>query len=601
MAWDENHDELYVAITHVGASTTQPHTDRTNWRPVGLVPYTTQPNLSLQSGADGFPGWKTAEGPVGGYIRTNAVGKYGIDWPKVAQTSGFDPANATTLAGPWVSNQGIAGVGAGEWGYNGGRLIISETANGATFPTKDIIIGSIIRISDPSDATRYTDFIVTDAPRVLDTPTGKLVAIRAPQHGSGPGGNTIAWDNSAKPTSTSPGNNVQMLVDIAPPAFIPDAMWVVAEDTVVPANVPGIGGMPAHKGDIVQMIDTDGDALVDSYQILSSGHSVWEQLSTQALDPNAKIGDVFFNIDTHAIGTIIDDTANPGTLIRGPVLDEPMIRQWITESSLFEGTVGDIGTTLAHTPATTRSPADATNKGHTYIAAEAFTTVATGPIPAGWQVEPGDSIISDGTNWEIIAGGGLTQQQADGSICAGFRTSRTSSRSRRPTVRCSPPRMPVRRGPRRVAGLPDRSGDGDQRRHPRRDRRQHAILRAARRHPRTRRDLRQHGRHEVVDVVRAHLCRSSVGRTWQCGWRRRGTHRRFPGREHRRDDPARLDEVPRVRHQHRNRRQPAGHVASVGDVAEVPGHADLVRGHDQQVPHRHASQRRRPPVRPAGR
>ena len=41
MAWDENHDELYVAITHVGASTTLPHTDRTNWRPVGLVPYTT--------------------------------------------------------------------------------------------------------------------------------------------------------------------------------------------------------------------------------------------------------------------------------------------------------------------------------------------------------------------------------------------------------------------------------------------------------------------------------------------------------------------------------------------------------------------------------
>ena len=237
------------------------------------------------------------------------MGKYGIDWPKVAQTSGFDPANATTLTGPWASNAGIAGVGTGEWGYSAGRLIFSETAGGATFPTGDVIIGSIVRIFDPGDSTRYTDFIVTDPPRVIDAPTGRLVALRAPQHGSGPGGNVIEWNNAVKPTSTVAGNDVNMMVDIAPPAFIPDAMWVVAEDTVVPANVPGIGGMPAHKGDIVQMIDTDGDALVDSYQILSSGHEVWEQLSTQPLDANAKEGDVFFNTDTHGIGTITKTTA----------------------------------------------------------------------------------------------------------------------------------------------------------------------------------------------------------------------------------------------------------------------------------------------------
>ena len=361
---------------------------------------------------------------------------------------------------------------------------------------------------------------------MLDTPAGKLVALRAPQHGSGPGGNVIEWNNAVKPTSTAAGHTVNMMVDIAPPAFIPDAMWVVAEDTVVPANVPGIGGMPAHKGDIVQMIDTDGDALVDSYQILSSGHSVWEQLSTQALDPNAKDGDVFFETDTHAVGTVVETTApsydptlpatkvlwtaaeigaawagadsvfvgaeappngvgassslygfvtqggasqastvghtlktggpyttlidhlvpvgylppadtlaidydpttgiarfvdengplpdwNPttgpnaanlhqdgqggtlsgyqvaplipaGTLTRGPVLNERMIREWIIQSSLFEGTVGDIGTSLAHSVGyDTLVAASAANKGHTYIAAEAFTTVAGHELPAG--------------------------------------------------------------------------------------------------------------------------------------------------------------------------------------------------------------------------
>ena len=39
LAWDPNHDELFVAITDVGQTSTVPWQDRTNWRPVGIVPY----------------------------------------------------------------------------------------------------------------------------------------------------------------------------------------------------------------------------------------------------------------------------------------------------------------------------------------------------------------------------------------------------------------------------------------------------------------------------------------------------------------------------------------------------------------------------------
>ena len=103
-----------------------------------------------------------------------------------------------------------------------------------------------------------------------------------------------------------------------------------------------------------------------------------------------------------------------GTLTRGPVLNERMIRQWITESSLFEGTISDIGNPSTHTTDYDQIPAASpANKGHTYLAAEAFTTVAGHQLPAGWHVDPGDSIISDGSVWSLIPGGGLTQQQAD--------------------------------------------------------------------------------------------------------------------------------------------------------------------------------------------
>ena len=541
LAWDNVHDELYVAITNVGVTTTAPSEDRTNWRPVGIVPYTNRAGLVLMSTKTGQPTWHRTETPVAGTVAAVPKVPWGVSWDQLEAFSAFDPNSAQAFTGDWTRVAGAGSLAAGAMVILPDYLYLSTTdANGANIDPRGVLnAGDIVRLIDSADSDKWAEFAVSSEWRKL-----------------GDGSPREVWSANVHAKSTGPngapsvGDTVSISFAPSPPAIVPESMWVVDEVHTLAATVPGIGGQTVEPGQIIKAIDTTGDGQADSYTIMGhSGHKVWEQLSTQPLDAAAKVGDVFFDRDTHAVGTIIGSlaptydpnapaskvywnqadiaanwgtgvwvgtapptaTAGPslyghahsqtsgaghveadaarwaayttfvdhlvpfgwtpsvgtvaiaydpatgianfvdnagewpqgtlnavdyrvainhdgtntipfqvaplipaGTTIRGPVLDEKMIREWITESSLFEGTLGDVGTALAHsTGYDTLDPADATNKGHTYLAAEAFTTVAGHELPTGVTVNPGDSIVSDGTNWEIIAGGGLTQQQAD--------------------------------------------------------------------------------------------------------------------------------------------------------------------------------------------
>ena len=98
-------------------------------------------------------------------------------------------------------------------------------------------------------------------------------------------------------------------------------------------------------------------------------------------------------------------------------INERLIREWIAEGSLFQGTVR--ATQAQGSIALSALPAVVTaNKGQYWTVAEAFT-VSAGPLQ-GLDLDVGDWIQSLGddtvglTGWTVISGGLLTEAIADG-------------------------------------------------------------------------------------------------------------------------------------------------------------------------------------------
>ena len=98
-------------------------------------------------------------------------------------------------------------------------------------------------------------------------------------------------------------------------------------------------------------------------------------------------------------------------------VNEPLIREWISEGSLFQGTVRE--TQAQGSIALSALPAVVTaNKGQYWTVAEAFT-VSAGPLQ-GLTLDVGDWIQSLGddtiglTGWTVVSGGLLTEAIADG-------------------------------------------------------------------------------------------------------------------------------------------------------------------------------------------